>query len=173
MKCEISGSHTISYQSLLLSTIVLNDIHVHIHIHKQIHTYTCIHTRTCPVIYAHKLHACTYKNRATYLHKGAAQLAKDKHILAISTGPDHPASYDPILANAISDFFSSDWKEKTLSDFHDQVQVHMYPHYVLNNSYCAHCMHTCMVLCPIHSYTVILTKQLDRNYMHTYAHVHN
>ena len=26
MKCEKSGSHTISYQSLLLSTIVLNDI---------------------------------------------------------------------------------------------------------------------------------------------------
>ena len=25
MKCEKSGSHTISYQSLLLSTIVLND----------------------------------------------------------------------------------------------------------------------------------------------------
>ena len=25
MKCETSGSHTISYQSLLLSTIVLND----------------------------------------------------------------------------------------------------------------------------------------------------
>ena len=27
MKCEKSGSHTISYQSLLLSTIVLNDNH--------------------------------------------------------------------------------------------------------------------------------------------------
>ena len=26
MKCEISGNHTISYQSLLLSTTVLNDI---------------------------------------------------------------------------------------------------------------------------------------------------
>ena len=29
LKCGISGSHTISDQSLLLSTIVLNDIHAH------------------------------------------------------------------------------------------------------------------------------------------------
>ena len=29
MKCEKSGNHTISYQSLLLSTTVLNDIHAH------------------------------------------------------------------------------------------------------------------------------------------------
>ena len=27
MKCEKSGNHTISYQSLLLSTTVLNDVH--------------------------------------------------------------------------------------------------------------------------------------------------
>ena len=37
------------------------------------------------------------------------------YILAISTGPDHAAGYDPILADAITDFFS-DWKEKTLGD---------------------------------------------------------
>lgn len=67
----------------------------------------------------------------SYLHTGVAHLATDKHILAISTGPDHPASYDPILADAVSDFFSSNWKEKTLSDFHDQIQVAMYvPHYI-------------------------------------------
>ena len=30
-------------------------------------------------------------------------------ILTISTGPDHPASYDPILANTITEFFSSDY----------------------------------------------------------------
>ena len=30
MKCKNSGSHTISYQSLLLNTIVLNDIQYNI-----------------------------------------------------------------------------------------------------------------------------------------------
>ena len=29
MKCEKSGNHTISYQSLLLSTTVLNDIYIY------------------------------------------------------------------------------------------------------------------------------------------------
>ena len=58
-----------------------------------------------------------------FVHTGAANAAENKHILAISTGPDHAASYDPILADAITDFFSSDWKEKTLSDFHEHIQV--------------------------------------------------
>ena len=59
------------------------------------------------------------------VHTGvAADEAENKHILAISTGPDHPASYDPILADAISDFFSSDWKQKTLIDFHQHIQVY-------------------------------------------------
>ena len=31
MKCEKSGNHTISYQSLLLSTTVLNDIYIYIY----------------------------------------------------------------------------------------------------------------------------------------------
>ena len=57
---------------------------------------------------------------------GAAGEAENKHILAISTGPDHPASYDPILADAVTDFFSSDWKQKTLSDFHEHIQVYTY-----------------------------------------------
>ena len=61
-----------------------------------------------------------------HLHTGVANPAENKHILAISTGPDHPASYDPILADAISDFFSSDWKQKTLNDFHGHIQVYMY-----------------------------------------------
>ena len=38
MKCETSGSHTISYQSLLLSTTVLNDTHIYIHV--LIHSYS-------------------------------------------------------------------------------------------------------------------------------------
>jgi len=38
------------------------------------------------------------------MHTGA----ESKHLLTISTGPDHPASFDPILADAISDFFSAD-----------------------------------------------------------------
>ena len=36
-------------------------------------------------------------------HAGAANPAGNKHILTISTGPDHPASYDSILADAITD----------------------------------------------------------------------
>ena len=32
MKCEKSGNHTISYQSLLLSTTVLNDSHMIEHV---------------------------------------------------------------------------------------------------------------------------------------------
>ena len=56
-------------------------------------------------------------------HTGAANPVGNKHILTISTGPDHPASYDPILADAITEFFSSDWKEKTLSDFYEHLQV--------------------------------------------------
>ena len=32
MKCEKSGNHTISYQSLLLSTTVLNDDLCHFHL---------------------------------------------------------------------------------------------------------------------------------------------
>ena len=55
---------------------------------------------------------------------GVTSSEEDKHVLAISTGPDHPASYDLILADAINDFFSGpDWKEKSFVDFHQHIQV--------------------------------------------------
>ena len=61
-----------------------------------------------------------------HVHTGAVNAAENKHILAISTGPDHAASYDPILADTITDFFSSAWREKTLGDFHEHIQVCIY-----------------------------------------------
>lgn len=75
------------------------------------------------------------------MHAGAANPAENKHILTISTGPDHPASYDPILADAISDFFSSDWKEKTLTDFYEYIQVCSYNHCIYIHTY----MHWCYI----------------------------
>ena len=66
-----------------------------------------------------EIKACTYS-----LNIGIANPSKNKHMLAISTGPDHPASYDGILADAITNFFSkTDWKEKSFFDFHQHLQV--------------------------------------------------
>ena len=40
LKCKISGSHTISDRSLLLSTIVLNDIYIYIYIYIYVYIYS-------------------------------------------------------------------------------------------------------------------------------------
>ena len=42
LKCKISRSHTISDQSLLLSTIVLNDMYVHMQC-----VCVCVHVHVC------------------------------------------------------------------------------------------------------------------------------
>ena len=51
MKCEKSGNHTISYQSLLLSTTILNDIEVLENVFN-----LCMHVRSYPaaIVYLSK-----------------------------------------------------------------------------------------------------------------------
>ena len=92
------------------------------YMHTSIHTYICAYANNVRIY----IHTYAYACVNIPVHAGAADEAENKHILAISTGPDHPASYDPILADAITDFFSSDWKQKTLSDFHKHIQVCTY-----------------------------------------------
>ncbi|XP_065902943.1 uncharacterized protein [Dysidea avara] len=76
--------------------------------------------------------ACYSGNVIEKATKRISNPAQDKHMLAISTGPDHPASYDGILADVITDFFSKmDWKEKSFLDFHQYIQDKYYdfPYY--------------------------------------------
>ena len=64
MKCEKSGNHTISYQSLLLSTTVLNDIYVYIYISppSMLHVFTQVYN--CSWV---DVHTCTNETHSLAL----------------------------------------------------------------------------------------------------------
>ena len=47
-----------------------------------------------------------------------------REMLAITTGPDHYGFDGSILVDAIVDYFTdTDWKENTLADMHQSLQV--------------------------------------------------
>ena len=56
LKCEFLGSHMISDQSLLLSTIVLNDIYIYIYIYK----HTCYIYIYIGIYGKYKLYECSF-----------------------------------------------------------------------------------------------------------------
>ena len=58
--------------------------------------------------------------------------SKNKQFLAISPGPDHPTAEGSILLDALIDYFTgTEWKEKTLADLHEFIQVvNIHPYYI-------------------------------------------
>ena len=50
--------------------------------------------------------------------------ADGREMLAMTTGPDHCAFDESVLVDAIVDYFTGiEWKDKTLTDFHQFIQV--------------------------------------------------
>ena len=50
--------------------------------------------------------------------------SKNKEFLAISPGPDHPTAEAPVLLDALIDYFTgTEWKEKTIRDLYEFIQV--------------------------------------------------
>lgn len=50
--------------------------------------------------------------------------SNNKEFLAISPGPDHPTAEGPVLLDALIDYFTgTEWKEKTINDLYEFIQV--------------------------------------------------